>query len=111
MVKASEIVADGEPETASHATTEKGTTKRLHKATYARDKRNPGGYLIRVAGPTAARFADRVVPVTRKDDSESLETLTDCVWTGLDDESGKPVALYHFVAKPREDETPDSLPF
>lgn len=103
-------IAEGEPDGGSHETTA-AAGKRLHKATYARDKRNPGGYLIRVQGPTAAKFTGRVVPITRKDDSESLEELTDCVWAGIDDESGKPVALYHFVQKPREADTADSLPF
>lgn len=83
---------------------------RLHKATFATDKRNPGGYLIRVAGPTASAFAGREVPVTRKDNSESMETLETCVWAGRDEETGTPVALYRFVAKPRE-EAHDDLPF
>lgn len=84
--------------------------QRSHKATYARDKRNPGGYLVRVEGPHAAVFAGRDVPVTRKDDSESIETLETAVWAGVDTESGKPVALYRFVAKPRDDAA-DDLPF
>lgn len=83
--------------------------ERLHKATYARDRQNPGGYLIRVVGPTAAAFAGRTVPVTRKDDSESLERLTVAVWAGIDNDSGRPVALYHFEQKPREVDT--ELPF
>lgn len=84
--------------------------KRLHHATFARDKKNPGGYLVRVEGPTAAAFAGRDVPVTRKDQSESVETLTVAVWAGIDEESGKPVALYRFEAKPRDDAN-DDLPF
>lgn len=85
---------------------------RLHRATYARDKRNPGGYLVRVIGPTAAAFEGREVPVTRKDDSESVEKLLSPVWAGTDEETGRPVALYRFEAKPRdvEAETVD-LPF
>lgn len=85
--------------------------KRLHKATFATDKRNPGGYLVRVQGPTAAAFAGREVPVTRKDNSESTERLTSCIWAGVDDESGQPVALYRFESRPREDEAADNLPF
>jgi hypothetical protein len=84
--------------------------ERLHKATFATDKRNPGGYLVRVAGPTAAAFAGRDVPVTRKDDSESVEHLETCIWAGIDDESGKPVALYRFTPRPRADE-PEDMPF
>lgn len=84
--------------------------ERLHKATYARDKRNPGKYLVRVEGPTAAAFAGRVVPVERMDNSESLEKLTVAVWAGVDDKSQKPVALYHFEQRERDKE-PDALPF
>lgn len=85
--------------------------KRLHKATFARDKRNPGGYLIRVEGPTASAFGGRQVPVTRRDDTESVETLDVAVWAGIDDESGKPVALYRFIARKRDDAASDALPF
>lgn len=85
--------------------------KRLHKATFATDKRNPGGYLVRVQGPTAQAFAGRQVPVTRKDNSESIETLEACIWAGRDDESGDPVALYRFVSRPRDDAAEDNLPF
>lgn len=81
----------------------KSETGRQHKATYARDKR-AGGYLIRVAGPNADRFAGREVPVTMKSDDEHQEQLTTLVWTGTDTESGVKVALYHFEAKPREKE-------
>lgn len=88
----------------------KEAAKRQHKATYASDKRNPGGYLIRVQGPHAAAFAGREVPVTRKDNSESLEKLTVAIWAGVDDETAQPVALYRFESKPREDDT-DDLPF
>lgn len=82
---------------------------RQHKATYARDKRN-GGYLVRVAGPNANRFAGREVPVTRRDDSEDVEKLDSLIWTGKDTDTGENVALYSFVAKPRE-ELEDNIPF
>lgn len=85
--------------------------KRQHKATFARDKRNPGGYLVRVIGPNAAAFAGREVPVTRKDDSESLEKLEMAIWAGTDEETGKPVALYRFVSRERQDDAADDLPF
>ncbi len=84
--------------------------KRLHKATYATDKRN-GGYLIRVAGPNAAKFAGREVPVTMKSGDEHNEKLERLIWTGIDTESGDTVALYKFVAKPREETEADALPF
>lgn len=77
------------------------TAKRAHKATYAKDKRK-GGYLIRVEGPNAGSFAGREVPVTMKDNSEHTEKLTGIIWVGKDNESGKPVALYSFEAKPKE---------
>jgi len=83
--------------------------KRQHKATYARDKRK-GGYLIRVQGPQANRFAGRKVPVVRKDDSETEETLDELIWAGKDDESGQPCALYSFIPKPKDEEE-DEIPF
>jgi len=82
--------------------------ERLHRATYATDKRK-GGYMIRVAGPQAGRFAGRVVPVTRKDGSESEEALVKLTWSGKDDETGENVALYTFEPRPREEV--DEIPF
>lgn len=82
--------------------------KTAHRATYARDKKK-GGYLVRVEGPHAAKFAGREVPVTRKDGSSDPETLDGLIWSGIDEESGKPVALYSFVAKPKEQD--DEIPF
>lgn len=75
--------------------------KRLHKASYARDKK-AGGYLIRVEGPNANAFVDREVPVLRMDGSENLEKLVAIVWTGKDSQSGANVALYKFEQKARE---------
>jgi hypothetical protein len=83
--------------------------QRSHRATYARDKRN-GGYIIRVEGPQASKFAGRQVPVVRKDGTEDMETLTDLIWSGINDESGKPASLYKFEAKPRDKDT-DEVPF
>lgn len=83
--------------------------QRAHKATYARDKRK-GGYLIRVEGPNAARFAGREVPVTRMDNSESTEKLAGLIWVGVDQKTGKPVALYAFEQKPKQ-QTEDDLLF
>jgi hypothetical protein len=81
---------------------EKGA-KRAHRATYARDSKK-GGYMIRVEGPHAAKFAGKDVPVTRMDNSESTERLTKMIWAGTDEKTGKPVALYGFEPKPREEE-------
>lgn len=75
--------------------------KRAHKATYAKDKRK-GGYMVRVEGPMSNAFVGREVPVTMKDGSEHKEKLVTLVWAGKDNESGKPVALYSFEAKPKE---------
>lgn len=76
-------------------------SKRLHKATYATDKRN-GGYLIRVQGPYPEMFAGREVPVTTKNGEEHPEKLVRLIWTGTDAESGQRVSLYKFESKPRE---------
>lgn len=75
--------------------------KRLHRATYSTDKRT-GGYLIRVQGPNAERFAGRIVPVTMKSGDEHMEKLDRLIWTGTDQQSGEKVALYKFESKPRE---------
>jgi hypothetical protein len=82
--------------------------KRVHKATYARDKIK-GGYLIRVQGPHAAQFAGLEVPVTRVDDSENHETLVKLIWTGTDEKTAVPIALYTFEPKPKE--LDDEIPF
>ena len=85
---------------------DKTAAGRLHRATYARDKKN-GGYLVRVAGPTANGFAGREVPVTMLDGTEHPEKLVRLIWTGIDTgeyggTAGQPIALYTFAAKPRE---------
>jgi hypothetical protein len=77
-------------------------SKRLHRATYATDKRN-GGYLIRIAGPYPEMFAGREVPVTTKDGQEHLEKLVRLIWTGNDKETNDRVALYKFESKPRDE--------
>lgn len=87
------------------ATPVKQGTKRLHKATFASDKKN-GGYLIRVQGPTPNVFAGKIVPVVKMNDDESAEALERLVWFGKDAESGIPVALYTFTQKPRKDIEP-----
>ena len=89
------------------ATPNANTKKRLHRATYSRDKKK-GGYLVRIEGPTAERFAGRQVPVTTKNGTEHVEKLEKLLWSGVDAESGKPVALYTFESKPAEIE---ELPF
>ena len=80
-----------------------------HKATYAKDKHR-GGYIIRVQGPNANRFAGRVVPVEQKNGDVNNEKLVDLIWTGKDDDSGQPVSLYNFEAKPKN-ENLEELPF
>ena len=83
--------------------------KRSHRATYASDKRT-GGYNIRVTGPQANRFAGRDVPVTTKNGEEHTEKLVKLLWTGTDQESGQPVALYTFQSRPK-DTTVEDIPF
>src|SRR5271166_4193047 len=87
-----------EPETPVSAETPR---KRQHKATYATDRRK-GGYIVRVAGPSAGMFSGREVPVTTKAGDEHVERLTKVLWSGKDSESGENVALYAFEAKPRD---------
>jgi len=75
--------------------------KREHRATYSTDKKK-GGYIIRVEGPQASAFVGRDVPVTTKAGDEHTEKLIRLIWSGTDQESGKPVALYAFESKPRD---------
>lgn len=79
---------------------------RQHRATYARDKKT-GGYLIRIAGPSANQFAGMQVPVTTLSGEEHVEQLRNLVWSGVDTgefggKKGEPVALYQFASQPRE---------
>lgn len=85
-------------------------SERLHKATYARDKRK-GGYLIRVAGPYPEMFAGRDVPVTTRSGDEHTEKLIALIWTGVDEENGGNVALYSFESKPRDESDAQLKPF
>jgi hypothetical protein len=72
-----------------------------HRATYASDKRN-GGYLVRVVGPYANRFAGREVPVTLRLGGVQPEMLERLIWSGVDQETKQPVALYKFRSRPAE---------
>jgi hypothetical protein len=85
------------------ARAEMGTKGRQHRATYGADKK-AGGWLIRVEGPNAEKFAGREVPVETKSGEEHTEKLTRLIWTGPDQETGVKVALYKFEPKPREAE-------
>lgn len=82
--------------------------ERQHRATYSRDNRS-GGWLVRVVGPHANKFAKREIPVTRNDNTENMEQLTTLITSGVDEgkviaaDKGKNYALYHFEQKPRED--------
>ena len=95
-----------EQEETGEATGEAPAAKeeRKHRATYARDNKN-GGYLIRVQGPYPEKFAGRDVPVVLKSGKEHAEKLDRLIWTGTDKENGERVALYSFVAKPRDTQT------
>lgn len=83
--------------------------KPRHKATYAKDKKHPGSYNIRVVGPQSMEFAGRKVPVTLRSGEVQEETLGAAFWSGDDkDDSGRltgdTVTLYKFVATPKEKE-------
>lgn len=104
---------------------ETAAPKREHKATYATDKEK-GGYLVRVIGPKANKFGERFtkgddgkpiahrreIPVTRKDNSENPETLGKLIWSGKDQDTGAPVALYDIYKKPKAEKAlDDEIPF
>ena len=110
MVKRNEVANVEQADTASTETVLNGEVinpvkippvgERKHKATFASDNRN-GGYMIRVEGPNADAFSKREVPVTRYDGTETVEKCEKLIWKGADSESGKPIALYKFVAHKR----------
>lgn len=81
------------------------SSKGKHSATYARDNRT-GKYLVRVTGPHSNKFVKKEVPVTRLDGSESKETLTKVIWSGINEDSEKgpvgPVTLYAFEPRPAD---------
>jgi hypothetical protein len=81
---------------------------RTHKATWAKDKYERG-YNIRVIGANAWKMGNRWLPVTRMDESESMEFAMERIWKGVDDDTGKPVALFAAYRKPRQAE--DDIPF
>jgi hypothetical protein len=80
-----------------------------HRATFATDKRK-GGYIVRVEGPYANRFAGREVPVTLKNGSTTKELLLKLLWSGMDKEKGTLCALYTFQARTAAD-TEVVIPF
>lgn len=83
--------------------------EREHRATYSKDKMH-GGYNIRIVGPKANRFANRTgIPVTLKDGSEKSDDCGDLLFTGTDDDTGKPYAVYKKV--PKEKAADDEIPF
>lgn len=86
---------------------------RSHKASFSKDNRNPGKYNVLIEGPNAHKFANKTVPVSKRDGGERDIQLLDCFWFGPDegreDENGIQIeapkpghfkALYHF--KPEE---------
>lgn len=101
----------------------KGNEAGQHRATWARDRMN-GGYNVRVVGPFANRFGSRkvkddagnesiiyrVIPVTLKNGNTRDVKLGDVLWTGKDEDTGKPVALYSHVPDTVEEEQSE-LPF
>ncbi len=81
---------------------------RNHRASYAKDKMK-GGYNIRVVGPSALKMGHRWLPVTRVDGSENMEFTMDIVYSGKDDDTGQPLALFTMWKAPKE--TEDEIPF
>lgn len=82
---------------------------RLHWATYAKDKMK-GGYNVRIIGPQASKMRNRWVPVTRIDNTENMEFVRDIIWSGVDDDTKQPVALYSMWKAPK-DPLDDEIPF
>lgn len=85
-------------------------TKRLHRATFATDNIE-GGYMVRVEGPNADKFAKRTIPVTRFNGEETEIELKSMTWTGPDKVTGVKVALYKIVKHPRVKVDADAIAF
>lgn len=81
---------------------------RSHRASYAKD-RVKGGYNVRIVGPSAPKLGNRWVPVTRVDGSENMEYVRDIIWSGTDDDTGQPVALFEMWKAPKDEQ--DEIPF
>jgi len=64
-----------------------------------------------VQGPNSSSFVGREVPVTLRNGKEHPEKLSRLIWTGVDKESGQPVSLYKFEAKPREAGAAEQMEF
>lgn len=85
-----------------------------HKATFCKDNYN-GRWSIRVTGPTANRFAGRIIPVVRSSGEIVYEETGNLQWTGVDDgsviasDAGKNVAIYGHKPKPRQ--LDEDIPF
>lgn len=83
---------------------------RVHRATFATDNIE-GGYMVRIEGPNAEKFARRKVPVTRFNGEETEIELKSLTWTGPDKETGKKVALYKIIKNKRPAKDTDSVAF
>ena len=81
---------------------------RSHRASYAKDNRE-GGYNIRVIGPHAKKMGNRWLPVTRMDGSENMEFTLGIIWSGTDEDTGSPVALFKMWHAPKVAD--DEIPF
>lgn len=84
--------------------------KRQHRATFATDNIE-GGYMVRVEGPNADKFAKRTIPVTRFNGEETNIELKSMTWTGPDKVTGAKVALYKIVKHPRVKVDAESVAF
>jgi hypothetical protein len=85
---------------------------RRHVATYTRIRGEPFKWFIRNVGPDAEKFSGRDLPVTTKSGEEHTEKVTKMIYNGIDKATGKNMAIYEFVAKPRDAaELNDEIPF
>jgi hypothetical protein len=83
---------------------------RTHRASYATDNMK-GGYNIRVVGPHATKMGKRWLPVTRVDGSENMEFTLGIIWSGIDEKTEQPIALFHMYRAPKSKDANDEIPF
>lgn len=113
-MKSSSSKTSGEnenPESPENTTGKKVKVSGDHRATFAADEYT-GGWKIRVIGPNPNRFANRIIPVVRKDGTTTDVQLLGLSWydeSWKDDDTGEHVALYEMQRQRRR--LDDEIPF
>lgn len=89
------------------------TNGRQHSASYTRLRGEPLKWFVRVVGPHALKFSGRDIPVATKNGVEHEEKMGRLLGDFTDQDTGQPVGIYEFIAKPKAspEELDDVIPF